>query len=255
LVLNEELSRRIIEEELLDYIIFSLDAATKKTYAMVKGVDAYDEVEENIIRFLQLKKEKVARMEKYAKCLWWDWVKPIVGVQILKMKETDSEIEEFMNKWDCMDKVKKVINYRNRLQEVGKMENEGEKKQASQKLERELWEAFYAGAELPVEHAIIGHFNRYCDQIEDRSVVDVTPLKRFSCAQLNEGISILWNGDVTLCRQDFDGKMVIGNLNNESLDNILKSLKREEIIEAQKSGDFSKGLLCDKCKEWYYPRA
>ena len=91
--LDEELSTDIIEKEFLDYIIFGLDAATKETYAKVKGVDAFDKVVGNITRFLELKKEILKEKPKSYMAR-----RPLVGVQIVKMKENDKEIEEFMNK-------------------------------------------------------------------------------------------------------------------------------------------------------------
>jgi radical SAM protein with 4Fe4S-binding SPASM domain len=247
--LSEDFSKEIVEKELVDYIIFGLDAATQETYAKVRGVDVYDKVVENITRFLELKKEKAAKMEKDS-LGWWERVKPIVGVQILKMKETDLEIEEFMNKWDWMDKVKKMINYRNRSQEVSKLENEGEKQQASRKLSEELWKTFYTKAKLPVEHAIIGHFDRYCNQIEDKSVIDVTPLKRFTCRQLSSSPTILWNGDAVVCRHDINGEYILGNLRKQDMKDITKKI--EDLWQAHRDGKYDNLPLCGNCKEWYY---
>ncbi|MDI6704281.1 MAG: radical SAM protein [bacterium] len=249
--LTEDLSKEILERGFLDYIIFGLDADTKETYTKVKGVDVFDKAIENITRFLRLKKEKVEEIEenKYG---WLNIIKPIVGVQILKMKENDAEIEKFMNKWDYMNKIKKMINYRNRFQELSMIKNEGERSLSLQKLYKELYNTFYTKAELPVEHAIIGHFNNCCGQIEDRSVVNVTPLKRFVCKQLQSGVSVLWNGDVVLCRQDFDGKYPLGNLKEQSLDEILESQKLKVIWQAHKDKEYGKLPLCKDCKEWYY---
>jgi radical SAM protein with 4Fe4S-binding SPASM domain len=168
------------------------------------------------------------------------------------MKENNHEIEEFIDKWDWMDKAKKMIYYRNRLQKASKIENKREKSRVFQKLDEELWEIFYTKAELPVEHAIIGHFNAYCGQIEDRSVIDVTPLKRFPCKQLKSGVSVLWNGDVVLCRQDFDGEYILGNLKNQHFEEIIGDRKLEEIWQAHKDGKYEKLPLCKDCKEWYY---
>ena len=246
--LDEELSREIIEKGLLDYIIFGLDAATKETYSKVKGVDLFDKAVENINRFLKLKKERVTGMEKDTHG-WWGQVKPIIGVQILKMKENDAEIEQFMDKWDYMDKTKKMINYKNRSQELNKIEDEQERSQASQKLNKELWETFYTKIELPVEYAIIGHFNNYCGQIEDRSVIDVTPLKRFSCKQLSSP-TILWNGDALLCRHDLNGEHLLGNLKEQDMKSI--NNKIEEVWQAHRDGRYNKFPLCANCKKWYY---
>jgi radical SAM protein with 4Fe4S-binding SPASM domain len=249
--LNERLSREIIEKELLSYIIFSIDAATKETYANVKGVDVYDKAVENINKFLKLKKEKVAGMEKgtYG---WWFKVKPIVGVRILKMKENDIEIEEFMNQWDWMDKTKKMINYRSRFQKLNEIENDQDRFQVSRKLSDELQEVFYTKAELLIEHAIIGHFNQYCGQIKDRSVIDVTPLKRFPCRQLKESVSIFWNGDVVLCSQDINGEFILGNLKDEKLDDIIENQRLKDIWQVHMDGEYDKLSLCINCKDWYY---
>ncbi|MBU0600226.1 radical SAM protein [bacterium] len=231
--LDEGFSKQIIEREFVDYIIFGLDAATKETYAKIKGVDLFDKAVENITKFLELKKEILKDEPKY-----YGIRKPLIGVQILKMKETDKEIEQFMNEWDIQEKVKKMINYRSRVQK-------------SESVDAELWETIYSKF-LPVEHAIIGHFNNFCGQIEDRSVIDVTPLKRFPCKQLQSGISILWNGDIVLCRQDFDSKSPIRNLRDQSLSEILESEKLKNIWQAHKDGEYDKLPLCKDCKEWYY---
>ncbi|MDI6793246.1 MAG: radical SAM protein [bacterium] len=231
--LDEELSKDIIEKELLDYIIFSLDAATKETYLKVKGIDAFDKVVENITRFLELKKEFLKNEPKRYMAR-----KPLVGIQILKMKETVQEIEQVMDKWNFQERAKEMIDYRNRVQKDPEV-NVG------------LWETLY-GKFLPVEHAIIGHFNNFCGRIEDRSTMDVTPLKRFPCRQLQGGFSALWNGDVILCRQDFDGEYVLGNLRDESIGDILERQKLKDIWQAHKDGGYDKLPLCKDCKEWYY---
>jgi spiro-SPASM protein len=227
-LLDEAKSRELIQIG-LDGIIVSLDAARRDTYARIKESQGFEDVVKNIEGFLRVKREVRS-------------INPRVGLQILKIKETNAEIKEFMDRWNWMGRVKKMIDYKKRVE------------QGSAKANKELWETFYLKAELPVEHVIVGHFNRYCDQIADRGVSDFTPRKRFLCRQLLEGVSVLWNGDVTLCRQDFDGKMVVGNLNDTPLKEILNNSYRIETIKAQSREDYTKGGLCSTCKEWYYSR-
>jgi radical SAM protein with 4Fe4S-binding SPASM domain len=95
-------------------------------------------------------------------------------------------------------------------------------------------------------------FNDFYGQIEDKSVINVVPLKRFPWKQLQSRITILWNGDVVTCRQDFDGKYVLGNLKNQSFENILAYEKLEEIWKAQKNGKYNELHLCKNCNEWFY---
>ncbi|MDI6736446.1 MAG: SPASM domain-containing protein [bacterium] len=232
--LDKDLARNIIKNELIDYVIFSLDAATQETYAKIKGVDVFNKAVKNIIEFSELKKELLRDKLNYYMAR-----KPIIGVQIIKMKENDTEIEEFMNQWDFQEKAKKMVNYRNRVQQKDLMIN------------IELWQIFYDKF-LPIEHAIIGHFNNFCGQIENKNVIDVIPIKRFPCKQLQNGVSILWNGDIILCRQDFDGKYPLGNLRDHSLNEILESKKLKSIWQIHKNGNYDKLPLCKNCEEWYY---
>jgi radical SAM protein with 4Fe4S-binding SPASM domain len=290
LKLIERLSEEILEKGYLDYIIFSLDALTPETYVKIKGLNAYDKVMVNISRFVELKKKKVAELEKDVDG-WWGRVKPIVGVQILKMKENDTEIEGFMERWDFQDKLKKMLGWKEKMkkiedqlkplmeeldkvkdrlnwrkespkgesgeakkpEEIKEVELKLEKKRAElmKPLDKLYWETFYDKFP-PVEYAIIGHFNNFCGQIEDRSVIDVTPLKRFFCRQLNTGVSILWNGDVVLCSQDFDGRCLLGNIKDQGLLEILDGERLREILQAHKNEKYDSLPLCTNCKEWYY---
>jgi hypothetical protein len=113
-----------------------------------------------------------------------------------------------MNRWNFQEKVKKMINWRNRIEKEG-----------GAGVTIELWKTLYEKF-LPVEHAIVGHFNNYCGQIEDRSVIDVIPLKRFPCRQLNSSPTILWNGDALLCRHDLNGEYLLGNLKEQDMESI-----------------------------------
>jgi radical SAM protein with 4Fe4S-binding SPASM domain len=212
-------------------------------------------------------------------------INPIVALQILKMKENDHEIEEFWSRWSRREKIERMLNWRKRCQEIEEKlkplreevddlkrglnwskkstKKPEELKSTEKKLEIErqrlyeplekLWhKTFYENCDLPIEHVVIGHFNNFCGEIEDRSVVDVTPFKRFPCRQLKAGISVLWNGDVVLCRQDFDGRYPLGNLKNQHLEEIIENGKLEEIWQAHKDEKYDKLPLCKDCKEWYY---
>ncbi|MBU1569648.1 MAG: SPASM domain-containing protein, partial [Proteobacteria bacterium] len=66
------------------------------------------------------------------------------------------------------------------------------------------------------------------------------------------GFSVLWNGDIVLCRQDFDSKSPIRNLRDQSLSEILESEKLKNIWQAHKAREYDKLPLCVNCKEWYY---
>lgn len=84
-LLSEDRSKRLLESG-ITRLRFSLDAATKETYEKIRVGAKYDEVMENIQRFLKLKKE-------YGKGI------PVIGVNFCKMRLNEHEEELFIDKW------------------------------------------------------------------------------------------------------------------------------------------------------------
>lgn len=71
--------------------------------------------------------------------------------------------------------------------------------------------------------------------------------KPFSfCNRLFEQAYILYNGDVVLCCVDWERTTILGNLKEQSLEEIWNSPRFMEIRKRYLAGDL-KGLLCQKC--------
>lgn len=66
-----------------------------------------------------------------------------------------------------------------------------------------------------------------------------------SCEALRETISVLWNGDITLCCADYNGDLVQGNIREQAISDYLKSDKAMKIINSFKRNR----LPFEKCKE------
>ncbi len=86
ILLDKQKSIEILENSGFDEIAFSLDAINEKTYQKIKNSSSFRIVQENIAYFLNQKKKRK------------QW-KPFVRLHILKMKETSSEIDDFIGKW------------------------------------------------------------------------------------------------------------------------------------------------------------
>ena len=83
-VMGRDASRKLIESG-LDYIIFAFDGATRETFETYrKGAD-FDRVRENILAFLQVKKE----MKSKIFCI----------IQMVALKENRREIPELIRMW------------------------------------------------------------------------------------------------------------------------------------------------------------
>jgi spiro-SPASM protein len=204
LELSPEISKLILEMN-LEGIIFSLDAVDGNSYKEIKGQDAYEQVLENISNLIRSRNQL-----KYGS-------RPRVGIQILKIKETEDIIDEFYKNW-----TEGALKYEN----------------------------------LSLNNAcvpIIGHFSSFCGQIQDRSVIDVTPLKRFPCKRLLGSLSVYWNGDVVMCPQDFNGKFIIGNVKEKNLEQIWNSPELKRLREDHINDQYDSHPLCKDCKEWYLP--
>lgn len=66
----------------------------------------------------------------------------------------------------------------------------------------------------------VGLVYRWANWLLLNQGVNVKPSLSGSCNMVNERLMILWDGKCTLCCGDYDGKMVVGNANIESLEKI-----------------------------------
>lgn len=85
-LLSRQKTEEILEDSGFDEISLSLDAVTEETYQKIKNSSNFQIVEDNIAHFLKQKK----KMNRW---------KPFVSLHILKMRETVSEISDFLKKW------------------------------------------------------------------------------------------------------------------------------------------------------------
>lgn len=70
------------------------------------------------------------------------------------------------------------------------------------------------------------------------------------CPEVYNKLSILWNGDVTMCCNDYDGKdMVIGNITQKSIKELWNAPKAREICKKLEEG-YDQIEICRNCYEY-----
>lgn len=76
-----------------------------------------------------------------------------------------------------------------------------------------------------------------------------------SCSRpFNGGFNVWVNGDVTVCCFSWDKRMVIGNMNNQTFEEIFFGEKRKHIMDIHKNNAFHDcDLPCEKCDQ-IFPR-
>jgi radical SAM protein with 4Fe4S-binding SPASM domain len=100
----------------------------------------------------------------------------------------------------------------------------------------------------PLVDAITIHdVNTGYGTLKDRRL-EKRPLKRrVPCRELWLKLQVLWNGDVTVCCIDYDGKLKIGNVKNNSLSELWFGSKLQRMREIHRDREFEKVPICNKC--------
>jgi len=101
--------------------------------------------------------------------------------------------------------------------------------------------------------ANIGGYSHYAGQCEDRSVINMAPPVRRACQRIGSRMTVLADGRVLLCDQDFTGRFAVGNLAEQSLGACWRGAKMTGARGSHARGCFSAIELCARCDEWHRP--
>lgn len=183
----------------IDRILISLDGTNQDTYRSLRGENAnYDQAVNNINRLVELKLQ--SRRDK-----------PFLEISMIRMKETEAEIEEFRKRWNILGinkvLIKQFKTWDGSDSEIIKL---AEKAQLS--------DAYKGSFEYP-------------------------------CLRPWFIITILWDGRVVPCCYDYDGKYIIGDLNSESLEEIWNNESMRRLRRQHINSDFEDNSLCANCRE------
>lgn len=84
-----------------------------------------------------------------------------------------------------------------------------------------------------------------------QSPVAMSPPKRFGCRQLAQRMTILSNGFVAMCDQDWHGEDIAGDTRITPLIDIWHAMATKR--EAHQCGQWNELNLCSGCSEWHRP--
>jgi len=98
-----------------------------------------------------------------------------------------------------------------------------------------------------VDNIGISDMNTGYGTLRDRRV-EKRPLERkVPCRELWLKLQVLWNGDVTVCCIDYDGKLRIGRVPNNSLRELWFGSKLQTMREIHRAREFERTPICNKC--------
>lgn len=108
-------------------------------------------------------------------------------------------------------------------------------------------EEFYKKLKERTDNIIIQKYDHFCGVLPQRKVVDISPIVRRPCWHLKRDMVVLVDGTVPLCREDIDGRHVLGNAFEDDLEAIWS--RGEELYLRHVREDYPE--LCEQCDEYY----
>jgi spiro-SPASM protein len=108
-------------------------------------------------------------------------------------------------------------------------------------------EDFYRHWKIQTGRVIVQKYDHFCNFLPDRRVTDLSPLKRMPCWHLKRDVTVLLDGRVSLCREDLKCVHGLGNLLEQSLEEIWNA--GEPFYRDHLEGRYPD--LCKNCDEYY----
>lgn len=108
-------------------------------------------------------------------------------------------------------------------------------------------EEFYRHWKKKTDHVLIQKYDHYSKQLEERKVVDISPVKRLPCWHNKRDLVVHVDGVVPLCREDVTRAHVLGNVHTHSIEEIWRAGQHYYHMHIQE--DYP--TICVECDEHY----
>ncbi len=114
-------------------------------------------------------------------------------------------------------------------------------------------ESFYDRWIQKVGSAVIRGYNDYCGRLPPDNLLPSTPDVRQPCRRLTSRLTLLADGTVALCHQDYRGELRLGNWREQSLREIWNGPRLGEVRRRHEEGRLEPLPACGRCTEWSRP--
>lgn len=108
-----------------------------------------------------------------------------------------------------------------------------------------MWKPYLQGEDFIMSIAVHS-FAGTIKEVSNQPVAN----HRSPCPALWRSTLVLWNGDVTICSMDADGKTVLGNVTQQSLESIWHSNALNELRNKHVENNIPDDSLCAGCTDW-----
>jgi len=234
-LLNNDLSKTIINSEIFSPITLSIDASTSSTYEKIRRGGDFNLLQNNIINFLNLRKKKNKL--------------PHLIFQFIVMEENIHEVSDFVSWWqnelnkrNCLNEIifdDTGINFDKDFIFIRKLMPDNESEESLTYVE-ELHEK---AKNIILNPPIITETENYSENI----IQETKEYIRRPCPGIFSHLGIKFDGNTSPCCRDFNAVINIGNIKNESIKNIWNGNKLKNYRISHIRGNFNEVPLCGEC--------
>jgi hypothetical protein len=100
--------------------------------------------------------------------------------------------------------------------------------------------------------AVIAGPGDFAGQIPDVSLVRMDPSRRRVCARISRRMTVLCDGQIVSCEQDFLPRHAMGRIGENSLESVWAG-QLADVRRDHAGGHWDKHALCSACKDWHRP--
>lgn len=211
-------------ESFLDPFIFE-----RANYARDKGLLVYTVTNASLI--------DKAKISKILKC--FDKIR-------ISMYGTTKKTYEKIHRGLCFEQVQKNVDLLLEMRNQNKSSLQIDMSFLLMDENRDEMKEFMERYEKLVDNFSVWRLHNWGDGKNYREILS----KKKSCGRPFTGpIQVQWDGLVVPCCFDYDSKIVLGDLNKQTLHEVLHGEKFEEIRRSHRVGDFSAFPLCNICDQ------
>ncbi len=114
-------------------------------------------------------------------------------------------------------------------------------------------DAFFDGWVRETGWANFVGYNHYSNRRDDRCVIEMAPPTRRACRRIGTRATVLADGRMIVCDQDYEGRHAAGTLAKATLREIWHSEAMDKVRRRHRGGEYDALSICGKCAEWHRP--
>lgn len=112
---------------------------------------------------------------------------------------------------------------------------------------------FYDGWSRKFGAVCLSGYSDFAAQMENLHVINMAPAVRTACRRIQSRCTILSDGTMAICDQDFKASHAVGSVSDQSLESLWQGTPMNDLRTAHRQSRWMNHPLCANCREWHRP--